>query len=458
VISRWTPVVLVLAIFCGAAAAYHYDLGQRWFGNGPTTPTAAPPPPGLTLPTAGTPRPVARPAPSGATHAAAIRRALAAPLADPHLAHVRAVVAPLHGAPLLDHGRGLSMPASTMKLLTTTAALSVLGPDHTFATRVMADGPRSITLVGGGDPLLASNRVGAGTYPHRASLQDLARLTAQRLRARHVQRVKLAYDTSLFTGPRVNPHWPKTYISEAVVSPITSLWADEGVPAGGRGRVADPAAAAAADFASYLGKDGIAVAGPQRDHPARTGARELARVTSAPLGQLVERILQTSDNEGAEVLSHQVGVAVSGQGSFTGGVDGVTQTLTQLGIDLHGARLYDGSGLSRDDRVSAATLVQVLQYDAASAHPDERAVVTGLPVAAFNGSLSSRFDRTAGAGWVRAKTGTLSGTSALAGIAADARGRLLVFAFVSNHVPVVGTLDARAALDGLAAALAACPC
>jgi len=46
-----------------------------------------------------------------------------------------------------------------------------------------------------------------------------------------VTRVRLAYDASLFTGPRVNPRWPAGYVTDQVVSPITALWADEGVAA-----------------------------------------------------------------------------------------------------------------------------------------------------------------------------------------------------------------------------------
>ena len=66
------------------------------------------------------------------------------------------------------------MPASTLKLLTTTAALEALGPDHTFATRVVADGRRSLTLVGGGDPFLAGKRPTTGPSRGDASLQTLA--------------------------------------------------------------------------------------------------------------------------------------------------------------------------------------------------------------------------------------------------------------------------------------------
>ena len=98
------------------------------------------------------------------------------------------------------------------------------------------------------------------------------------------------------------------------------------------------------------------------------------------------------------------------------------QTLTGLGIDLQGAQIYDGSGLSRHDRLDAETLVDVLQLASAADHPELRSVVTGLPVAAYDGSLAYRFDRSPGRGWVRAKTGTLTGTSALAGLVTDARG------------------------------------
>jgi serine-type D-Ala-D-Ala carboxypeptidase/endopeptidase (penicillin-binding protein 4) len=451
------PVVLVVALFAGAAAAYHFDLGTRWFGAAPRT-QAPSPVKTLQLPPVPSPSLVARPAPSGRPAADAVRRALAAGLRDPHLADLRAVVAPLTGRPVLDVGHGRSTPASTLKLLTTTAALEVLGPDHTFATRAVSQGRGAVTLVGGGDPFLAGDQPGKGPAAHDASLQSLARMTAQRLLARGTHAVHVGYDASLFTGPPVNPHWPGAYIPDAVVSPITALWADEGVAADGHGRVAHPAATAAGDFAAYLGKDGIRVRGPVRERPASGAGHELARVTSVPLADIVERVLRNSDNEGAEVLARQVGLSVAGDGSFAGGVTAVRRTLTGLGVDLHHDTLYDGSGLSRDDRLDAASLVQVLQLASSPDHPELRAVVTGLPVAGFDGSLQDRFDHASGRGWVRAKTGTLSGTSALAGLVTDARGRPLVFAFVGNHIPVDGTLDARAALDRLASALADCRC
>ena len=84
-------------------------------------------------------------------------------------------------------------------------------------------------------------------------------LTARASTPQRRRKVRLSYDTSLFTGPRVNPHWPKTYLPD-VVSPITALWADEGLDPDGYGRVPDPPATAADLFAAYLRKRGIDVA------------------------------------------------------------------------------------------------------------------------------------------------------------------------------------------------------
>ena len=453
----WLAGVVVLALAGGAAAAYETGRLDYWFGSDDPPPPLTAPVPGFTAATAPPARPVARTAASSRPTGAAVRRALGPAVHDPHLADLRVVVAPLTGAPVLDLGHGTSTPASTLKLLTSAAALETLGPDHTFVTRVVSAGGRGIVLVGGGDPFLAGTQPATGPARDDASLQSLARLTAHRLRAQGRTSVRLSYDTSLFTGPRVNPHWPATYIPD-VVSPITALWADEGRSPTGYGRVPDPPATAASLFATYLGRFGITVQSKVGQGRARAQAPELARVASRPLADIVERVLQVSDNEGAEVLAHQVGVAVEGEGSYVAGVRGVTATLQGLGLDLGHATIQDGSGLSRHDRLDAETLVRLLQLASSPEHPELRSVISGLPVAAYDGSLAGRFGRSPGRGVVRAKTGTLRGTSALAGLTTDARGRALVFAFVSNHVPYAEGLDTQAALDRLASALATCRC
>ena len=463
---RWVPVVLVLAILVGAFASYRLDLGHRLGLAAPdpaTDPAAVAPPEGLALPRLTAPPAVARPVGAGTPAVepspARVRAALAGPLRDRDLGRdVLAAVAGLGtDGTAFARGNAVGMPASTTKLLTTTAALAALGPEHRFRTRVVRAGRHGVVLVGGGDPFLASTP-DPGSYPSVADVTTLARATARQLLADGVRRVRVGYDDTLFTGPAGNPHWPASYLPEGVVAPIGALWVDEGHS--GYGRVADPPRTAAAVFADALARAGVRVSGSPHPRRAPAGARELAGADSAPLSAIVERTLLVSDNEAAEVLGHQVGLASGGEGSFAGGVRGVRRELGRLGVDLTGVRLYDGSGLSRQDRLAPTTLVAVLQAAASAAHPELRAVVTGLPVAGFSGSLSARFDGPAseGRGRVRAKTGTLTGVTALAGIATDVDGDPLVFALMADRVRPVHTLDARAALDDAAAALGACRC
>ena len=216
---------------------------------------------------------------------------------------------------------------------------------------------------------------------------------------------------------------------------------------------------AAAAFAAALDKAGIVVVGVPQQRHAAPDASELARVTSPPLSQIVEHTLEFSDNEAAEVLLRQVGLATGDEGSSKAGVAGVLDTLGTLGVPTDGAELYDGSGLSRDDLVDPDTLAAVLETAGSADHPELRAVVSGLPVAGFNGSLADRFaDSPQGRGLVRAKTGTLSGVSGLAGAVTDRDGLPMVFALMADRVDLVDTLGARDALDAVASALAACRC
>jgi D-alanyl-D-alanine carboxypeptidase/D-alanyl-D-alanine-endopeptidase (penicillin-binding protein 4) len=187
---------------------------------------------------------------------------------------------------------------------------------------------------------------------------------------------------------------------------------------------------------------------------------EYAAVESAPLVQIVQWVLETSDNEAAEVLFRHVALATGRPGSFEGGSAAVREVLGSLGVELAGARILDGSGLSRRNRLSPATLLDVLEVAASEEHPNLRRTVSGLPVAGFTGSLAYRFDvgADAGLGWVRAKTGTLTGVHGLAGIATDDSGVVFAFVAIADRVARPDTLDARAQLDAIAAALAGCRC
>ena len=349
------------------------------------------------------------------------------------------------------------IPASTMKLLTTTAALSILGPEHTFTTSVVAPRPGRIILVGGGDPYLAKKTT-ASTFPRRASIGDLARDTARSLKRHKITRVSLGYDASLFTGPAFNPIWPSFYSDQ--VSRTSALWVDEGRVNGGSPgpRVADPARNAADAFADALAKRGIRVTRTAAARAPKSAAK-VASVDSMPVERIVQQLLMVSDNDAAEVMLRQAAIGAGRSGSIKNGKAVVRRQLTKLGVWDAGTRINDGSGLARETRVSADTMAKVLRVAAQDKHPELRGVITGLPVAGVEGSLRVRFfdDKTLAArGLVRAKTGTLRKVHTLAGMVRTRDGSVLVFAFLVNNPK--NDYAATVWLDRVTAAISTCGC
>jgi len=222
--------------------------------------------------------------------------------------------------------------------------------------------------------------------------------------------------------------------------------------------IAEVAAEAADAFADALEDVDIKVADDQHAVSVPSGAIPVASVRSATVARIVEEMLVRSDNEAAEVLSRQVARAEGRPASFAGGASAVRAVLDRLGIDTAGDRIYDGSGLSREDRLSPGTLLAVLEAASDADRPHLRTVVAGLPVAGFTGSLTYRFDEgdPQGLGTVRAKTGTLTGVHGLAGVATSRDGAVMAFAFVADRAGP--TAEAETALDDLAARLAGCGC
>ena len=456
-------VLVVLALLVGAV--YVLDLDEDVLGTDQPDPRQDPaavePPPGLDLPEPATPRAVASPLPATKPDPAAVRQALGGLLDDPRLGpRVGVAVVGLAGRPVLTDGPGVVTPASTLKLLTCLAALETMGAEHRFTTAVVATG-RDVTLVGGGDPLLASEPPGDDSYPAQADLATLARETARQLLRDGLRRVRLTYDDSLFSGPEASPGWEADYLPDDVVSPITALWVDEGVASPDDDeRSADPSAAAADVFADELRRRGVEVVGAVGAGTAGPDAQEVASVQGAELAEVVQHVLELSDNEAAEVLARHVALAEGLPGSFDAAGRAVTDVVHRLGVPVQGAVVLDGSGLARGDRVAVRTLLEVLAVGAEPEEPELGALVEGLPVAGFSGSLGYRFtnDADEGLGWVRAKTGTLTGVHGMAGVVTGVDGTVMLFVVVADRVPVESTTFTRDRLDQVAAALAACAC
>ncbi|MBP0459993.1 D-alanyl-D-alanine carboxypeptidase/D-alanyl-D-alanine endopeptidase, partial [Streptomyces montanisoli] len=333
-------------------------------------------------------------------------------------------------------------PASTVKLATMTAALSAVGPGHRIPTTVVADGGDAgrITLVGGGDPSL-----------DRAALGALADDTARALKKKGVHKVRLGYDVSLYSGPRVHPIGRNENIA-----PVVALTLDEGrldkSTEGPAPRSTDPSGDTARAFARLLHARGITASTASAPAKAPKDAERLAVSYSAPVSDLIERALTDSDNDIAEAMARQTALAKHLPASFAGGAKAVREQLAKIGMPLKGTVLNDGSGLNRKDKVTANLLTSLLTRDADPAHPELRSVLTGLPIAGFRGTLLGRYAHEAPAdGLIRAKTGTLTGVNTLAGTVVDANGRLLAFAFMANKTPNPTT--AEAALDKVSTVL-----
>lgn len=365
------------------------------------------------------------------------------------------------GAALLDRdSRTARTPASVAKLATAASVLQAYPAQRRFTTRVLAGAPGEVVLTGGGDATLTGRRSRPGALPQRASLAALADQTAAALRtgATPAAAVRVRVDDQLFTGPAVSPDWPATYVGSGVVSPVSALSVDEGrVRPGSEAREADPALAAGRDFARLLARRGIDVEPRVARAAAPAGAAALAAVASPTVAEMVELALQTSDNDLAEALSRLAAIGAGQPATFDGGSAAAVGALTALGVPTEGVVLLDGSGLARGSALPPATLAALLRVAADGSHPALAALVDGLPVAGFSGTLALRFvaglPRTA-AGVVRGKTGTLTGVSSLAGTTTVA-GRPVVFVVMTDRVPAGATLQARDDLDRFAAVLSA---
>jgi D-alanyl-D-alanine carboxypeptidase/D-alanyl-D-alanine-endopeptidase (penicillin-binding protein 4) len=349
------------------------------------------------------------------------------------------------------------VPASTNKVLTAAAALLTLDRQARISTRVVAGGPNAqgpIVLVGAGDPTLSAAPPDVPTW-YRGSprISDLV----EQVRRSGVTPTAVQVDTSAFTGPTMAQGWDPSDVDNGDIAPIESVMIDAGriQPSTVNSRRSrTPALDAGRELAKALGLDPGAVT----IGSAQSGARQLAVVQSAPLVQRLSEMMDHSDNVLAECIGREVAAAINRPRSFAGAVDAITNRLSTAHIDTAGAALMDSSGLSVDDRLTAKTLDGTVQAAAGPDQPALRALLDLLPIAGGSGTLADRFLDTATnlgpAGWLRAKTGSLTAINALVGVLTDRSGRVLTFAFLSNAAGPNG----RNVMDALASKLWTCGC
>ncbi|SCG35762.1 D-alanyl-D-alanine carboxypeptidase / D-alanyl-D-alanine-endopeptidase (penicillin-binding protein 4) [Micromonospora siamensis] len=412
---------------------------------------------------------------------------------------VRAALAPLVGQPELgsrvnvsvaDVATGTSLyakgadaptvPASVTKLVTAVTVLEARGPGYRIPTRAVAGAaPGEVVIVGGGDPTLAVD--GKGFYPGAARLDDLARQVKVALGG--AAPTKVTVDATLFPGPRVAAGWDDDIPVGGFGARISALMTDgaRSEPEKARRtfeetnhaaeRTAEPDLFAGRAFARLLGlpesavRTGKAPAAPASPASPAAGApapgTELGKVQSLPVIRLVDIMISYSDNVIAEALARQVALARKQPASFVGAGKAMDVVAGELGLPADELDLADGSGLSRNNRISPSLLTDLLTIAGNGEHPELGAIFGGLPVAAWSGTLDERYQAAgtkAGAGVVRAKTGTLTGVHAIAGLVTTADGRLLTFAVLTDQAPADSMDGTRRALDRITSALAVCGC
>jgi D-alanyl-D-alanine carboxypeptidase/D-alanyl-D-alanine-endopeptidase (penicillin-binding protein 4) len=460
-------VVALLVVLTGLAVAGLQLAGPGRTGATPPSPAPRPSP-------AGPPeRPAlladlddSAPAPTEAGLAAVVSAALADPALGGRLSV--SVLDAATGKPLLEREAGTPLlPASTAKIATAVAVLTAVDPADRLTTRVLAGPvPGEVVLVGGGDPTLAAphpDGTPAAGYPPPAQLADLAAQVRSGSVGRPVTRVLV--DESLYSGERIGPGWRPTYVSQGAVAPVVPLMLDGGRVRPDRlARSAEPGLAAGAALGALLqpGAPVRSPAGPRRrTRPssapcrARRSASWSSRCCSAATTTWPRRWPARSRWRPAGPRPSRVRRRRCRRCS--------RRRCRPPGASPDAVALVDGSGLSRLNRLQPAAVSRLLARAAAddgSADVERlQPVLSGLPVGGFSGTLEDRYRESAAAlpaaGVLRAKTGTLEGVSALAGLLRTADGRLLAFDLTADAVPPGANRQAEAALDALAGALRA---
>jgi len=305
----------------------------------------------------------------------------------------------------------LRKPASVLKLLSTSAALQYLDPNYKYVTRVSTGlNPRTLVISGNLDPWMTDSYFEATKY-HRAWLSYLVNRSIADLKAEEttpLRNVSITYSGLYSKDVALLKH---EFVAKAINAKFTEISANH--------------------VDSVLG-------------------REIASVTSPSVSEMVKFALTWSDNLLAERLARAASHAVGYPMNDAGVAQTIKKFLTDLQVDQSGLSIRDGSGLSKQDRVTAKLVADLLL----KIRGDEKfaAVYEGLPISGISGTLESRFINTApqAVGLVHAKTGTLDGTVSLAGYV-ESGTHEYIFVAIADHIRKgqAATDQARNTLDRL---------
>lgn len=387
---------------------------------------------------------------------------------DPALGKLAGVVIDIPTGEIIWSQRGNEpmIPASTLKIPSAFSILGALDAGHRVWTRAgtapqiagktAAQAATTLVISAGGDVTLSTEEKSV-VYPGAPTVADLIeQVKKSGFAAEHI-----VVDISAFSGDPLAKGWDPADIGGGYIAAMDATMLD-----GGRIDASKTSSPRSSQPALEVGKavaQGLGIS-PDKVSIVRTSTpidTELAAVSSAPLVQRVRTMLEQSDNVLAEALCREAvlyGEQAPATASFADSIARVKSVFESEKIDTTGLVQHDCSGLSSLNRITVTQLASVIRAaDKADKSAAQRRLMSFVPVAAVSGTLDGRYEdqAAAGAGYVRAKTGTLTGASAIAGDVLTADNRPLAFAFISNDS---NAISARPALDALAAQLRLCGC
>ncbi len=298
----------------------------------------------------------------------------------------------------------LRVPASVLKLISTTAALHFVGPDKTYTTSIYSTDQANTYLIKGTlDPWLTSNLA----QSKKNGQKFLPSLVAK--------------------ANKENKKKITIYYSGLYEKDIFNL------------NINLKAKKIRATFKKVESSEATALA-----------KAEIAKLTSLPISEMVKFVILWSDN----TLADRLGKAAARKLGYETDSKGLTQTFKQamdeLGIDSSGMKVFDGSGLSKSNRISANTIVTLLSK--IRNNPNFQSIYEGLPVGGITGTLQKRFLETAphAVGHVHAKTGWVNRSVTMAGYVDDGETEYAFAILADGITPTFTSRNrARAAMDRL---------
>ena len=313
----------------------------------------------------------------------------------------------------------LHHPASTTKLFTAATALAKLGADYRFETTVYIDADISegiannIYLKGKADPVLQRNDiVKLGDALLQTGIQSV--------------RGKIIIDDTYLDRVPEGPGWMRddrpliiSALSIREIEPDTNTW--------------NRAYACGHLLKTALMERGIRVPGEVVSGAVPSDAKVIAKHLSPPLAHILKLMNKPSDNWIAELVFKTIGAEVMGEpGTWQKGRQALTEFLGEVMDDPSPHRFVDGSGLSRYSLLNAELLTKLLvyMYQNFELMPE---YLASLPIAGVDGTLKNRMQGVYAEKVLRAKTGTLSGVSALAGYTVTVDDEVFAFGILISH-------------------------